>query len=186
MLLKRTELLIVLALVALFLAGCGGVSDWASGGNAKTQENIMKSENDGSPAIVISAFALYSAFEENPIAAEDEYKGRTVIVDGLVHSLGEVPFFNNHVPLGINIPVIGYTPLYVHVSIGEVRSGGNVRTNNRGVGCLFADSHRNKISTLWTGQPIIVKGRVHAFDQDVVLKGCSVEKADYRKRYGPA
>ena len=82
-------LAVMIALVAIIAC----VSD------EDVQQQIAESEQSGGPsAISVDATALLAAYDGNRIAADAQYKDRTVLVTGIVDEIDEYLIFGRCLP----------------------------------------------------------------------------------------
>jgi hypothetical protein len=87
------------------------------------------------PAYTGSANALYAEYEANEVAADAKYKGKIVIVSGIIRSIGKDIVDQAYIVIG----------------------GGGFLD---GVQCMFTASENNSVAGLAKGQSVTVKGQV--------------------------
>lgn len=93
---------------------------------------------------------LYAEYEKNPIAADEKYKGKTILVGGYID--------------GINRELLG--SIYVALDAGRILGG---------VQCFFSEWHKDEVTQLSKGQKVVIKGKCAGRTLGYVLvKGCSV------------
>ena len=98
----------------------------------------------------IMAHDLYVEYEKNPIAADQKYKGKTILVGGYVDE--------------INRELLGN--IYVALDVGHYLGC---------VQCLFSDRHKTEIARLTKGQKIVIKGKCRGKTAlQVLVDNCSV------------
>ncbi len=102
-----------------------------------------------SPPITVSANSLFSAYKANEVAADSQYKDKTVIVDGTVQSIAKDILDNPYVVIGGD----GFLD---------------------GVQCVFPRSDTN-LGRLSKGQQITVRGKVTGKMGNVLLHDCSLQ-----------
>lgn len=132
-------LLVFFILMVIILATCFG-------GKSKSPSNSSILEE---PALELSAVQLYNEFYNNEIAADQKYKGQTLIVTGVVSSIAK--------------DILG-TPYVVLNNGGEFEIWG--------VQCLFpnTDAYKNSLATLNKGNTIKVKGECTGYLLNVMLE----------------
>jgi hypothetical protein len=131
--------LLALGFVALILLNLGCSSEKA------TERNIALT-----PAIVVKAVDLRQAYEDNEIAADDKYKNKVLIVQGIVENIGK------------DILDTPYVTLATDNALGSVQ-------------CMFADDHKGELAELQKGQAISIKGRCGGKALlNVLLRGCCI------------
>ena len=101
--------------------------------------------------IVISADELVTEYYDNKIAVELKYKGKVLVVDGKISSLGDDMF--------------GKLP---HV---KLKTSHIIAT----VHCSFQERDRAYLATLQKDQYVTIRGRCEEFGGDVWLKNCIIE-----------
>jgi hypothetical protein len=92
---------------------------------------------------------LYEQYEKNEVAADQTYKGRLVMLHGIVKDIGKD---------------IAGTP---YVILGENRD------NPLGVQAMFAPSDADTVAALSKGQRISVECLVGGKMMNVIVRGCS-------------
>ena len=97
----------------------------------------------------ISASELYSAFEDNEIAAEKAYAGRELRVTGIVDEIGKDIFGNPYVSFKTN----GFWD----------------------VQCYVSQEHSGELALLSKGQTVTVHGWFDQYSLHVKLRGCFIE-----------
>lgn len=114
-----------------------------------TEAQIQESLKTTAP-IDISAPQLYAEYEENGVAADQNYKGKVLRVTGIVNSIDKDIMDNIYVALqGNDI-------------IGDVQ-------------CFFSDDNANKAAQLKKGQKITVIGKCDGKMMNIMMKGCIME-----------
>ena len=97
--------------------------------------------------IVISATELYSAYEANQVAADQQYKGRLLKVTGVITSIGR--------------DILG-TP-YIGLGSGS-------EWEVWGVQVLFSSRYESRIAKLEKGQQVTVTGKCTGYFLNVLLE----------------
>ena len=126
---------VLLALLAI-LAAC------------ETETGIAESIADEDPEYRVSAVQLFAEYEANEPAASEKYKGKVIIVTGVISKIYRAFL---------------YTP-YVDLEAG--------------VRCHFSDTEDQVMLTLSEGQTVSMKGRgdrMLSLISGVELRGCTVE-----------
>ena len=116
------------------------------------QESAIMVQQEVNP-IVISADELMTAYNDNKISAEMQYKGKVLIVDGTISSLGD------------DMEMYGKLP---HV---KLKTSHIIAT----VHCSFQERDRANLATLQKGQYVTIRGRCDSFGGDIWLKNCIIE-----------
>jgi len=109
-------------------------------------EQVKSSE----PASMLTAPQLYAEYEANEVAADNRYKGKVVIVSGVVEDIGKDLLDN----------------AYITMASGNMMFG---------VQCFFAESEEQSFGSLSKGQQVSVKGRVGGKLGNVLLNDCSFD-----------
>lgn len=113
--------------------------------DSEQQTEQVKSSD---PKSSITAPKLYAEYEANEVAADNHYKGKVVIVNGIVEDIGKDLLDNAYITL----------------------VSGNIMF---GVQCFFAESEEQYFGSLSKGQQVSVKGRVGGKLGNVLLNDCS-------------
>jgi hypothetical protein len=101
------------------------------------------------PAPRISAASLQAIYKQNEIAADEQYKGKVLEIEGVVEAISKDAFGN----------------LYL-----TIRSGAFL-----GLHAEFDDEHKSELATLRAGQRVLIRGRVDGFLMDsVMVKSCQL------------
>lgn len=106
---------------------------------------------DQAPAQKIAAVLLVSNYEANEVAADQNYKGKTLLVTGTVDDIGR------DIMKTLYLTLTGVGPL------------ANVQ-------CYFAQSHESQLAGLSKGMNVLVKGQCDGKMMNVHLRGCTLEK----------
>jgi len=132
---KRIFAAVLLALLAILTA-------------CETESGIADSIADQDAEFRVSAAQLFAEYESNEPAANEKYKGKVIIVTGVISKIYRAFL---------------YTP-YVELEAG--------------VRCNFSDTEDPVMLTLFEGQTISMKGRgdrMLTLISGVELRGCTVE-----------
>lgn len=115
---------------------------------------ISAGSNKNTPLnpIAVDAQDLYSSFNSNQVAADQQYKDRIVSITGLVQNVGR--------------DILG-TP-YVMLASGKPYAVW-------GVQCLFSTSDEAKLARLTKGQKITVRGKVTGYLINVIVEDSIIE-----------
>ena len=148
----------------LYEARQKGISNWNSKGNylypyMATKEgymNYIKQINPDNPLIPkvdmeVTASELYRAYEANEVSADQQYKGKRLLITGVVENIGKDVMDNPYVALKIDFL--------------------------KGVNCYFDDENNKVLSHLSKGQKIQIIGTCAGLTlTDVVVKDCGLWK----------
>ena len=146
----------------LYEARQKGISNWNSKGNylypyMATKEgymNYIKQINPDNPLIPkvdmeLTASELYRAYEANEVSADQQYKGKRLLITGVVENIGKDVMDNPYVALKIDFL--------------------------KGVNCYFDDENNKVLSHLSKGQKIQIIGTCAGLTlTDVVVKDCEL------------
>jgi hypothetical protein len=124
-----------------------------AGGSLEGTRNVNQHGNGSvnqASAIRVTAPVLISEYEANEIAADQRYKGKTVVVTGKVDHVGK------------DIMDSMYVTLRGDKEFGIVR-----------VQCFFDDSWATRLSYLREGDTVTVNGTCDGKFGNVLLKDCS-------------
>ena len=146
----------------LYEARQKGISNWNSKGNylypyMATKEgymNYIKQINPDNPLIPkvdmeVTASELYRAYEANEVSADQQYKGKRLLITGVVENIGKDVMDNPYVALKIDFL--------------------------KGVNCYFDDENNKVLSHLSKGQKIQIIGTCAGLTlTDVVVKDCEL------------
>lgn len=102
------------------------------------------------PALTITADRLMREYEANEVAADRRYKGKVIVVTGVIDSIGTDVLDTLYVVL-------------------QAESEGLSR-----VQCYFGDSHATELSQLREGVRIDIKGRCGGKFMNIQLRGCTI------------
>jgi len=129
---KLFPLAVLLALLAILVA-------------CETETGIAKEIADKEPELVVSAAQMVADYEENESAGDEKYKGKVVLVTGVISTIYRG---------------ILQTP-YVELEAG--------------VRCNFSDNEDAVMLKLEEGQTVSMKGQGDRLLLGVELRGCTVE-----------
>ena len=129
---KLFPLAVLLALLAVMVA-------------CETETGIAKEIADKEPELVVSAAQMVADYEENESAGDEKYKGKVVLVTGVISTIYRG---------------ILQTP-YVELEAG--------------VRCNFSDNEDAVMLKLEEGQTVSMKGQGDRLLLGVELRGCTVE-----------
>ena len=146
----------------LYEARQKGISNWNSKGNylypyMATKEgymNYIKQINPDNPLIPkvdmeVTASELYRAYEANEVSADQQYKGKRLLITGVVENIGKDVMDNPYVALKIDFL--------------------------KGVNCYFDDENNKVLSQLNKGQKIQIIGTCAGLTlTDVVVRDCEL------------
>lgn len=97
----------------------------------------------------VTATQLFSEYRENEVAADEKYKGKSVVVTGEVESIGK------------DITDTMYVTLKTKSSVF-------------GIQAFFSDAHKSTVASMKKGQRLSVKCQCDGKMMNVLLKHCSV------------
>lgn len=147
---KRTETLFILLVVGAILALLLACSS-----EKEVTKEVQKTENPGKadqktegPVIEVAADELFKAYQANEVAADEKYKGKVLVVSGIIENIGKD---------------IMDTP-YVSLKAGGEYSFG-------GVQCMFADEAKGQLANLQKDQNVKIKGKCEGKLMNVILRG---------------
>ena len=118
----------------------------------ETEEQVAKEIEALAPEYVLTAQQLFSEYEANEVAADLKYKGKVLLVTGVVTDIGKDIFD---------------TP-FIEMSLDQF--------GLEGVRCKFAEKEVPGIASISKGQTITVKGKGDGkLVFSVELRGCTLE-----------
>lgn len=144
---------LTLVAIAVFI----GVAINAGGGLAETERigreaHLAREEKaaaaEAASALTISAVALIREYDSNEIAADQRYKGKKLVVEGVVDDIGKDVLDTMYVTLA------------------------GPEDSFRSVQCFFSDGHENTLAQLGRGQYLRAIGRCDGVFGNVLLKDC--------------
>ena len=155
---KRGCLTWILAGVLLF-GGCVAIfgdSDTPSPSEPETQSTTVPTEKPTTapteePIIEITPSELYNAYEENEVAADNEYKGKKVRITGTIEDIGKDILDD----------------VYITINAGDYDE----------IQCYFEDQKQiDKVATLKSGEEVTIVGECSGLSiLNVVLQNCELE-----------
>jgi hypothetical protein len=137
---------------------CGGISLMM----VVNREETGGFGGSSTPAIKISASQLFQEYENNEVAADEKYKGKSLEVSGRVGSIGK-DFLDT---------------IYVAIS-----RGGEFEIFH--VQCFFEDKYKQEAASLSKGQQVIIRGRCEGKMGNVMLKRCEFVSKGSVEEIGP-
>jgi len=117
----------------------------------KAREEEAKEARAKANALVVSARELLDAYEVNPVAADEKYKGKWLEVEGEVDAIDKA--------------------LKMDVTLKD-----QGRAKPRGIRCEFEDNQRAAVARLKPGDKITVKGKCLGKFTNLGLERCEVVK----------
>ena len=120
-------------------------------GSLESEESTERQVANQTPDLTVSAVRLYADYDSNEVAADQKYKGKTLLVSGTVNDIGK------------DIMGTMYVTLVGHGVIGQVQ-------------CFFAKSHAGELAGLSKGMSVSVKGRCDGKMMNVMMKGCTLQR----------
>jgi len=120
-------------------------------GSLESEESTESQVANQAPALTVSAVRLFADYDSNEVAADQKYKGKTLLVSGTVNDIGK------------DIMDTMYVTLVGDGVIGQVQ-------------CFFAKSHAGALAGLSKGMNVSVKGRCDGKMMNVMMKGCTLQR----------
>ncbi len=111
---------------------------------------VSKSVKRDSPDYSVSADQLYNEYKSNEVAADSKYKGKIVVVSGVIQDIGKDIIAQPYIVIG----GMGFLD---------------------GVQCMFTGSENASVARLYKGQSVKVKGEVVGKMGNVLLNRCSLQ-----------
>lgn len=118
-------------------------------GSVDTEEDTKRVQGQA-PDYRVTADALFAEFKENEVAADTKYKGKIVVVSGVIQDIGKDVMDQAYIVLG----------------------GGGFLD---GVQCTFTESQNTSIGSLTKGESVSVKGEVSGKMGNVLITKCSLQ-----------
>ncbi len=118
-------------------------------GSTDTEEETVAVKEQAA-SYTVSANAIYSEYESNEVAADSKYKGKVIIVTGVIQDIGKDILDKAYIVVGGQ----GFLD---------------------GVQCAFAESQNSVIAQLSKGKSVKVKGKVNGKRGNVQLEKCSLQ-----------
>ena len=118
-------------------------------GSTDTEEETVAVKEQAA-SYTISANAICSEYESNEVAADSKYKGKVIIVTGVIQDIGKDILDKAYIVVGGQ----GFLD---------------------GVQCTFAESQNSVIAQLSKGKSVKVKGKVNGKRGNVQLEKCSLQ-----------
>jgi hypothetical protein len=149
---------LVLLVVLFFVLGCGttntdkgSVSKPPASGSPSTTSTNKAEDKPAAPEITIDAKALTKAYDENELAADEKYSGKTIAVTGKISNIADT--------LG-----------NVTVQLDGINFTKNVM-------CSFAAAEKGSVTALKKGQTVTLVGTGDGMTMGlyVGLKDCRVK-----------
>ena len=126
-------------------AGVNTIEDWNKASTLwRTNNPQCKPKEDAQKHTIVSAPALFNAFAQNEVAADQKYKGKRVAIEGIIYKIEKSP--------------LGYPELVFDVSYG-------INT----VKCQFSKDNMDRIANMSKGQRVVLIGTVKAFTLGALL-----------------
>lgn len=115
-----------------------------------SSEKDTKEIQSKAPAYTVTAKSLFAEYKANEVAADAKYKGKVVIVSGVIQDIGKDIADQAYIVIG-----------------GEGFLDG--------VQCTFTESQNASVARLSKGQKVTVKGEVQGKMGNVQMSNCSLE-----------
>jgi tRNA_anti-like len=147
-----------MALIAIGVNQGGGLKEFERVGREAREEREMADRASEAEATreqaqslpEISALELATRYDSNEIAADQSFKGKEIIVNGVVENVGKDILDEMYVAL--------------------VGPEGSIR----GVQCFFSDDHAGQLASLSQGQHVRLQGEVSGLMMNVLVKDCRI------------
>jgi len=146
---QRHKILSGILGIILFFVIVGSFSN-KDGSSSNPSTTQTQNTTPAEPPIETTAIALYDEFEENQVAAEQKYKGKTIIVSGTIDSIGTDI---------LNTPYV------------SLRSSNEFIT---AVQCMFDRSDSDTLVSLKKDQKIKLSGTSPSKLLQVIMRNCQV------------
>ena len=156
---KKRGCLTWLVVGVLLFGGCVAIfgdSDTPSPSEPATQSTTAPTEKPTTvpteePVIEITPSELYNAYEENEVAADNEYKGKKVRITGTIEDIGKDILDD----------------VYITINAGDYDE----------IQCYFEDQKQiDKVATLKSGEEVTIVGECSGLSiLNVVLQNCELE-----------
>ena len=118
-------------------------------GSVDTEEDTKKVQTQA-PAYKVTASTLFAEYKANEVAADTKYKGKVVIVSGVIQDIGKDVMDEAYIVIGGQ----GFLD---------------------GVQCTFTESQNASVARLAKGQSVTVKGEVSGKMGNVLVSKCSLQ-----------
>lgn len=137
-------------LLAIILGSIGGgMSGQKNAANTLAQSKATDTKSE--EAIKVTAVALYNAYKNNEVAANQQYKNKLVEITGVVDTIGEDITSN---------PYISFKVQQYQIT---------------SVQCMFAKKYADQLATVSKGQSIKLKGTVSdSLAGQVIVRDCQI------------
>ncbi|MDQ3174776.1 MAG: OB-fold putative lipoprotein [Acidobacteriota bacterium] len=150
---RKSSLITFATVIALWLGiilGCGGSPQNRQDGSSSSSSSPSSSPSPSASPIPITALALASAYDDNEVAADQQYEGRELLVTGKVESIATV-FGSTYVTLkGKEMSIVS-------------------------VQCFVDDSQKGAVARLKKGTLATVQGTCDGKSLNVELKNCVIK-----------
>ncbi len=147
----RVASVIILLIIAGVTLSQGSDTSVAASGSGTTAAAANQPAASAQAPMQVTADTLYSAYNQNQVAADAKYKGNLVEVTGVIGSIGK-DILNNP---------------YVTLNTGEY--------SLPSVQCMFSQADESKLTSLSSGQRITLEGTVSGETLTLVeVDGCTV------------
>jgi hypothetical protein len=144
----RLKLLLIILLLVSGLYYLLRLNPPGSGGPSTSASQV-----DSSPAIEITATALVQAYQDNEVAADQRFKGTTLLVSGAVDSVGKDVWGAPYVSLRTDEEALGL----------------------RSVQAMFSRSDEWRVASLSKGQRVSIRGRCDGMLGNVLLQDSTLK-----------
>lgn len=139
----------------IFFLVCGGIMVFwgivAGISRDSNSANIVPASTPSPEIVKVAAGDIYSAYQANEIAADQQYRNKAVEISGSIIEISENKYGDPYVLLG---------------------DGG--RYEFFGVQCFFSTTAEPELAKLAKGQKIVIQGECTGYNIDVIVENCSI------------
>lgn len=146
----------IVPLAAVFLLwlglilGCTNLPQNKPASSSPGSSSSTSSSSPSEPPLSITALALANAYEDNEVAADQKYNGKTLLVTGKIGSIDTILDHTSVTLKGKDLSIVS-------------------------VQCFVGDSQKNAVAALHKGQTITVQGTCDGKGLNVEIKDCVVK-----------
>jgi len=112
---------------------------------------VSQTAESNDAAIEVPAFQLFAEYDGNEIAADENYKGKILIVNGMVKDIGNDITGSMYVTLDSGNPIMS-------------------------VQCFFSDKHRKELASMQAGMRVRIRGKCDGKFGNIFIRGCQIEE----------
>ena len=145
---KKTIITVFCVLIGLGVLGKLIEDKDGAAPEARRSAPTAEATRPPTPAEVVSPQALFDAFEQNEVAADDRYKGKWIEISGTIDNIGKDILDKMYLTLEAEQPLFG-------------------------VQAFFADKHKSALASLAKGDPVTLLCKCSGKMGNVLLRECS-------------